>query len=219
MTCAIQRLRKLDDVNVRKLQALAKWDQATHDAVLWLRSHNHLFKMEVIEPPFLCLTVPNKNYVQAVEGCFTGSLIKVGSFFTNLVGFSYFFSTGFCRSMPRRSRHIQSSCEWYRESPRKESSSWSLVPRRFGKFTSAASHVKRGGMHSSSRLLGCSNQLARCSVWDLMVMRLIMSNVHRACTGSLEGSSTCIGRYENFPISIEMRLITTFRPLDPIEWR
>lgn len=95
MTCAIRRLRKLDDVNVRKLQALAKWDQATHDAVLWLRNHKHLFKMEVIEPPFLCLTVPNKNYVQAVEACFHGSLIKVGLLFTNLVGFSYFFRQAF----------------------------------------------------------------------------------------------------------------------------
>lgn len=95
MTCATQRLKKLDDVNVRKLQALAKWDQATHDAVLWLRNHKQLFKMEVIEPSLLCLTVPNKNYVQAVEACFHGSLIKVGSFFTDLVGFSYFFRQAF----------------------------------------------------------------------------------------------------------------------------
>jgi len=75
-----------------------------------------------------------------------------------------------------------------------------MVPRRFGKFTSATSHVKRGGMPSPFGSLECSNQLARCSVWDLMVMRLIMSNVHRACSGSLRGSSTCIGRYENPPV-------------------
>ena len=32
-----------------------------------------------------------------------------------------------------------------------------------------------------------------------MVMRLIMSNAQKACTGSLKGSSTCIGRYVNSP--------------------
>ena len=55
-------------------------------------------------------------------------------------------------------------------------------------------------MHSSSGSLGYSNQLARCSVLDLMVIRLTVSNVHRACSGSLKVSSTCIGRYENSPI-------------------
>ena len=75
-----------------------------------------------------------------------------------------------------------------------------MVPRRFRKFTSAASHVKRRSMDSSSGSLECSNQLTRCSIWDLMVMRLIMSNVHKAYTGSFEGSLTCIERYENSPI-------------------
>ncbi|GLB34268.1 putative P-loop containing nucleoside triphosphate hydrolase protein [Lyophyllum shimeji] len=64
-------LKKLDDVNVRKLQSLYKWDMACHDAVLWLRKNRHLFKMEVFEPAVLTLNVPDKRYVNAVEASFS----------------------------------------------------------------------------------------------------------------------------------------------------
>jgi hypothetical protein len=71
------RLKKLDDVDVRKLQALQRWDPDTHDAILWLRENRHRFKMEVLEPPIMVLTVPDKRFVNAVESCFNAQQLKV----------------------------------------------------------------------------------------------------------------------------------------------
>ena len=72
----IVRLQKLDDVNVRKLQALGRWDRDTHDAIVWLRNNRDKFKMEVFEPPIMVLTVPDKSFVNAVESCFTAPQLK-----------------------------------------------------------------------------------------------------------------------------------------------
>ena len=71
------RLQKLDDVNVRKLQALGRWDRDTHDAIVWLRNNRDKFKMEVFEPPIMVLTVPDKRFVNAVESCFNAPQLKV----------------------------------------------------------------------------------------------------------------------------------------------
>ncbi|KAF8237930.1 P-loop containing nucleoside triphosphate hydrolase protein [Tricholoma matsutake] len=70
------RLEKLDDVNVRKLQALGRWDRDTHDAILWLRKNRDKFKMEVFEPPIMVLTVPDRRFVNAVESCFNAAQLK-----------------------------------------------------------------------------------------------------------------------------------------------
>lgn len=71
-------MKKLDDQNVRKLQALSRWDRDTHDAILWLRENRDKFKMEVFEPPLMVLTVPDRRFVNAVEACFTAPQLKVG---------------------------------------------------------------------------------------------------------------------------------------------
>ncbi|KAI0920810.1 hypothetical protein AcW1_005022 [Taiwanofungus camphoratus] len=71
-----QSLRQLDDASHRKLQELARWDRDCADAVKWLRDNNGRFKMEVFEPPMLCLTVPNRRYADAVEACFGGNQMK-----------------------------------------------------------------------------------------------------------------------------------------------
>ncbi|KAG5651262.1 hypothetical protein H0H81_009306, partial [Sphagnurus paluster] len=63
-------LKQLDDVNLRKMQSLYKWDRDCHDAVLWLRKNKDLFKMEVFEPPVLSMTVSDRRFVDAVEACF-----------------------------------------------------------------------------------------------------------------------------------------------------
>jgi hypothetical protein len=43
----------------------------------WLRKNGHRFRMEIIEPAVVSLTVPNKNYVNAVEACFNGTQLRV----------------------------------------------------------------------------------------------------------------------------------------------
>ena len=56
---------------------MSKWDPDTHDAILWLRANNHLFRMEVIEPLFMSLSVKDRRYANAIEACFAGNQIKV----------------------------------------------------------------------------------------------------------------------------------------------
>ncbi|KAG5644817.1 hypothetical protein DXG03_007639 [Asterophora parasitica] len=69
-------LRKLDDVNIRKMQNLHSWDRDCHDAVVWLRKNKEMFKMEVFEPPVLSLTVTDKRFVNAVEAGFGGFQLR-----------------------------------------------------------------------------------------------------------------------------------------------
>jgi hypothetical protein len=75
----LYRLRNLDDDNIRKLQDLAKWDRDCHDAILWLRKpeNQEKFRMPVIEPPYITLTVPDKRYTNAIEACLNANQLKV----------------------------------------------------------------------------------------------------------------------------------------------
>lgn len=43
----------------------------------WLRQNKHRFRMEIIEPAAVSVTVPNKSYVNAVEACFNFSQLRV----------------------------------------------------------------------------------------------------------------------------------------------
>lgn len=56
-----------------------RWDRETHDAIKWLRANKNLFKAEVFEPPFMCVTVKDKRYSNAVEACFSAGQMKVNS--------------------------------------------------------------------------------------------------------------------------------------------
>jgi structural maintenance of chromosomes protein 5 len=71
-------LKQLDDVSHRKLQNLAQHDPDCAAVINWLRANKHRFHMEIIEPAVVSLTVPNKNYVHAVEACFSTVQLKVG---------------------------------------------------------------------------------------------------------------------------------------------
>jgi hypothetical protein len=90
------RLKKLDDVNVRKLQALLRWDHDTHDAILWLRENRNKFKMEVFEPPLMVLTVPDRRFVNAVESCFNAPQLKAKTWIRFLSS-RFLISCPFCR--------------------------------------------------------------------------------------------------------------------------
>ena len=72
------RLKRLDDDSYRKLQNLAQVDPDCAAVINWLRANKHRFRMEIVEPAAISLTVPNKDYVHAVEACFNGTQLKVG---------------------------------------------------------------------------------------------------------------------------------------------
>jgi hypothetical protein len=74
-------LKQLDDVSHRKLQNLAQYDSDCAAVINWLRVNKHRFRMEIIEPAVISLTVPNKDYVHAVETCFNITQLKVDSSF------------------------------------------------------------------------------------------------------------------------------------------
>jgi structural maintenance of chromosomes protein 5 len=77
----LARLKQLDDVAHRKLQNLAQYDPDCAAVINWLRANRHRFRMEIIEPAVVSLTVPNKDYVHAVEACFNITQLKVGCSF------------------------------------------------------------------------------------------------------------------------------------------
>jgi structural maintenance of chromosomes protein 5 len=73
-------LKRLDDDSYRKLQNLAQLDPDCAAVINWLRANKHRFRMEIVEPAAISLTVPNKGYVHAVEACFNITQLKVRPF-------------------------------------------------------------------------------------------------------------------------------------------
>jgi hypothetical protein len=82
----VNRLKRLDDDSYRKLQNLAQYDPDCAAVINWLRANKHRFRMEIIEPAAISLTVPNKNCVDAVEACFNITQLKVRPLSTCLRG-------------------------------------------------------------------------------------------------------------------------------------
>ncbi|EJF55700.1 hypothetical protein DICSQDRAFT_175618, partial [Dichomitus squalens LYAD-421 SS1] len=60
----------------QKLEQLKRFDSDAADVVIWLRSNRHRFRQEIFEPAFLCVTVPNRQYVDAVEACFGDTQLR-----------------------------------------------------------------------------------------------------------------------------------------------
>ncbi len=72
----IARLQQLDSVAHQKLELLKRFDPDCAEVVEWLRKNQSRFRMEIFEPALLCVTVPNRAYVDAVEACFGGSQLR-----------------------------------------------------------------------------------------------------------------------------------------------
>ncbi|KAF9024415.1 P-loop containing nucleoside triphosphate hydrolase protein [Hymenopellis radicata] len=66
-------IKKLDDVDVQKLNNLSQWNRDTAETVRWLRQNKDKFQMEVFEPPCLSVSVTNRQYAAAVEAVIGGS--------------------------------------------------------------------------------------------------------------------------------------------------
>ncbi|KAF5321543.1 hypothetical protein D9619_000206 [Psilocybe cf. subviscida] len=69
-------LNKQNDDDVKKLNSMARWDPATHAAILWLRANRNLFRMEVFETPFMRLNVKDPKFADAVETCISTNQLK-----------------------------------------------------------------------------------------------------------------------------------------------
>ena len=96
------RLKRLDDDSYRKLQNLAQLDPDCAAVINWLRANKHRFRMEIVEPAAISLTVPNKDYVHAIEACFNITQLKVRPLSTRLRREQSLRSaTDICRPMRR----------------------------------------------------------------------------------------------------------------------
>ncbi|CDO77206.1 hypothetical protein BN946_scf184747.g19 [Trametes cinnabarina] len=71
-----RNLQQLDNQSHQKLEMLKRFDSDCGEVVEWLRQNKHRFRMEVFEPAFLCVTVPNKAFADAVESCFGGTQLR-----------------------------------------------------------------------------------------------------------------------------------------------
>ncbi|KAF8651094.1 hypothetical protein AX16_004894 [Volvariella volvacea WC 439] len=69
-------LRRYDDIENVKLKNLEQIDRDTHDAVIWLRKNKDKFRMPILEPPILSVTVPNERFADTIEGCFNFVQLK-----------------------------------------------------------------------------------------------------------------------------------------------
>lgn len=72
-----KQLNNLDSVDHQKLQLLQRFNRDTGDAVLWLRANKSKFKMAIIEPALMTLTVPDRRYQAAVENMMGAGRMKV----------------------------------------------------------------------------------------------------------------------------------------------
>ena len=70
-------MQQLDSQSHQKLEALKRSDSDCGAVVEWLRRNQNRFRMEVFEPAVLCVTVPNRGYIDAVESCFGLTQLKV----------------------------------------------------------------------------------------------------------------------------------------------
>ncbi|KAI0677714.1 P-loop containing nucleoside triphosphate hydrolase protein [Trametes maxima] len=71
-----RNLQQLDNQTHQKLEQLKRFDRDCGDVVEWLRKNPNRFRMEIFEPALLCVTVPNRNFMDAVESCFGGSQLR-----------------------------------------------------------------------------------------------------------------------------------------------
>ncbi|KAI0044470.1 P-loop containing nucleoside triphosphate hydrolase protein [Auriscalpium vulgare] len=69
-------LQQLDNVAHQKLENLSRFDPDCATTIRWLRENRSRFRMEIVEPAIVSVTVPNKQYVNAVEACFGGNQMK-----------------------------------------------------------------------------------------------------------------------------------------------
>ncbi|TFY82531.1 hypothetical protein EWM64_g1483 [Hericium alpestre] len=69
-------LKELDDVSKIKMENFKRFDRDSADVVEWIRRNPDRFTMKVLEPPFMTIKVANKQFVDAVESCFSFNQLR-----------------------------------------------------------------------------------------------------------------------------------------------
>ncbi|KAM3956376.1 structural maintenance of chromosomes 5 [Aphomia sociella] len=61
------KIRKLEDVDVKRLETLQSYSEDTYKAVMWLRENKHLFEAPVYEPMMLEINFTDSKYARYLE--------------------------------------------------------------------------------------------------------------------------------------------------------
>ncbi|KAF9516831.1 hypothetical protein BS47DRAFT_1340449 [Hydnum rufescens UP504] len=71
-------LHGITNQQARRIQDLKRWDPATGTVAEWLAQPDtqSKFKMQVFQPPYISVTIPDARYQAAVEGCLSSGQIK-----------------------------------------------------------------------------------------------------------------------------------------------
>ena len=75
-----ERLQRLDNEAHVKLQNLRRMDQDCADTVGWLRENQGRFRLPILEPPCLSITLKDQRYINAVDALISQDNMKVARF-------------------------------------------------------------------------------------------------------------------------------------------
>jgi hypothetical protein len=135
----LSRLQHLSDIEHQKLRALRQKDPDSAATVEWLRRSQHLFKMEVLEPPCITLKLKDSRYADQIDACFSG--IQMRTFVTQCVEDNKTFNR-LVNDTPEALGKKARVATWYR--PRRETAPPPMSPeemQRLGFDTYAIDQV------------------------------------------------------------------------------
>ena len=75
-----KRLQRLDNEAHVKLQNLRRKDQDCADTVVWLRENQRRFRLPILEPACLSITLKDQRYINAVDALISQDNMKVPRF-------------------------------------------------------------------------------------------------------------------------------------------
>lgn len=75
-----ERLRRLNNEAHVKLQNLRRMDMDCADTVLWLRENQRRFRLPILEPPCLSISLKDQRYINAVDTLISHDTMKVPRF-------------------------------------------------------------------------------------------------------------------------------------------
>jgi hypothetical protein len=71
------RLDQLTSISSQRLENYRRIDPEGFEVLMYIRKNKDKFKMEILEPPIVSITVPRQEYSHAVESCFSFVQLKV----------------------------------------------------------------------------------------------------------------------------------------------
>ena len=75
------RLTALGSATQNRINLLSRYDPAAAAVSMWLQNNQQRFRETVFLPPCISVSVPERQYQQAVEACVSSAQLRVGELF------------------------------------------------------------------------------------------------------------------------------------------